>query len=236
MMTLSTPQPWIEGTWLERPHRFMIRAQTADGIVEAHCPNSGSLKDVCKVGAPVLLLPVRADSERALRHTWHWVRDGEAWVGVHTHHPNMWVGQALQDGLITELGAPAVIQREVVVKDHGRLDFLLDHRTYVEVKSVHWRAHPTTTAIFPDGVTARGLKHLNALKDLVSQGFEAVVLFVVQRDDCDAVAPAWHIDPKFAQAWVDLKRHGVRCLAYACHPPYTGKVGLSRPVDVLERA
>lgn len=220
---------------MERPHRFMVRVQTASGVVEAHCPNSGSLKDVCKVGAPVLLSPVPEDSERKLRYTWEWVKDGATWVGVHTHHPNMWVEQALRDGLITELGTPVVIRREAVVKDHGRLDFLLDHRTYVEVKSVHWRVHPTTTAIFPDGVTSRGLKHLNALKDLVGQGFEAAVLFVVQRDDCEAVAPAWHVDRKFAQAWVDLKHHGVRCLAYACYGPYTGKIGLSRPLDVFEK-
>lgn len=214
----------------------MMRAQTTDGIVEAHCPNSGSLKDVCKVGAPVLLSKVSADSERKLRYTWEWVKDQNTWVGVHTHRPNEWAHQALQDGLIEELGKPVCIQREVTVRNHGRLDFLLDQCTYMEVKSVHWRAHPTTTAVFPDGVTARGLKHLNALKDLALQGFEAVVLFVVQRDDCDAVAPAWDIDLKFAKAWVDLKHHGVRCLAYACHPPYTDKVGLSRPLNVVEKA
>lgn len=226
---------WVEGTFLERPHRFMIRAQTVEGVVEAHCPNSGSLKDVCKVGASVLLSKVPDHVERKLRYTWEWIKDGATWVGIHTHKTNDWVHQALQGGIIKELGIPEHIKRESVVKDHGRLDFLLNNKTYVEVKSVHWRAHPSTTAIFPDGVTSRGLKHLNTLKGLVSQGFEAYVLFVVQRDDCDAVAPAWEVDPKFAQAWVDLKHHGVGCLAYACHPPYTGQIGLSRSLKVLDK-
>lgn len=227
---------WIEGQLIERPHRFMVRVQTQNGVVEAHCPNSGSLKDVCKQGAPVLLSVVPQHVERKLRYTWEWVKDRDTWVGIQTHHPNEWVYQALQKGNITEFGIPSHIQREVVVPGHGRLDFLLNQRTYVEVKSVHWRAYPKATAIFPDGVTARGLKHLNALKTLVLQGFEAVVLFVVQRDDCNAVAPAWDVDPQFSKAWVSLKDHGVGCLAYACHPPYNGGVGLSNPLQVLERA
>lgn len=226
---------WVEGVLIDRPHRFMVRVQTHHGVVEAHCPNSGSLKDVCKAGAPVLISSVPDHVDRKLRYTWEWVKDNDVWVGVHTHKTNDWVEKALKEGIITELGIPEHIKREAVVKDHGRLDFLLNHSTYVEVKSVHWRQHPSTKAIFPDGVTSRGLKHLHALSELVKQGFEAVAFFVVQRDDCDAVAPAWEIDPKFAKAWVELKKHGVRCLAYACYAPDSGKVGLSRPLQVLEK-
>lgn len=217
---------------MERPHRFMVRVQTSEGVVEAHCPNSGSLKDVCKAGTPVLLSAVPPDVERKLRYTWQWVQDEGHWVGIHTHHANDWAHQALQAGLVKELGDITALKREVVVAD-GRLDFLVNERTYVEVKSVHWRAWPSSTAIFPDGVTARGLKHLKALAELVEQGFDATVLFVLQRSDCDAVAPAWQIDPKFSQAFVDLPQKGVRCLAYACHTPDSGKVGLSHPVEIL---
>lgn len=227
--------PWVEGFFLERPHRFMVRVETAQGVVEAHCPNSGSLKDVRKVGAHVLLSAVPPHIERKLRYTWEWVKDEGHWVGVHTHHANDWAYHALKAGLVKELGDIRKVQREVIVPD-GRIDFLVNGCTYVEVKSVHWRAWPSSTALFPDGVTSRGLKHLKTLQHLVEQGFEAVVLFVVQRNDCDAVAPAWQIDSKFSQALVDLPNHGVRCLAYACQTPDSGQIGLSHPVKILEKA
>ena len=226
---------WVEGEFLERPHRFMARVQTKEfGVVEAHCPNSGALKDVCKVGAPVLLSTVAPDSTRKLRYTWEWVKDGDVWVGVHTHKANDWAYQAIKDGLIKELGPIHEVRREVTVPGHGRLDFLVNEKTFVEVKSVHWRKHPSNIAIFPDAVTARGLKHLNTLKHLVQEGYKAVLLFVVQRSDCEAVAPAWHVDPKFSEALVSLHESSVQCLAYACYSPYhDGGQGLSHPVNVL---
>ena len=41
-------------------------------------------------------------------------------------------------------------------------------------------------AEFPDSVTARGTKHLDALAQVVREGGRAVMLYLVQRTDCAA--------------------------------------------------
>ena len=99
----------------------------------------------------------------------------------------------------------------------SRLDFLLaDHPTdprpaYVEVKSV--TLAEGRLARFPDSVTTRGRRHAEALAELRESGARAVLLFVVQRADCDRVEPAADIDPAYAEALRDAARRGVEVLA-----------------------
>ena len=51
----------------------------------------------------------------------------------------------------------------------------------MEVKSVTWVEDGV--ALFPDGVTARGRRHLEELAGLAARGHEAWQVFVVQRAD-----------------------------------------------------
>ena len=68
-------------------------------------------------------------------------------------------------------------------------------------------------ALFPDSVTERGRRHAAELEALAARGDRAVLLFLVQRADCDAVAPADEIDPDYATALRQAARRGVEVLA-----------------------
>src|SRR6267142_1695167 len=83
------------------------------------------------------------------------------------------------------------IRREVKVGRHSRLDLCLDGRDgccYVEVKNV--TACIDGAAAFPDAVSERDTKHLKELIRLKRKGQRAVILFVVQRRDCEYFRPA----------------------------------------------
>jgi sugar fermentation stimulation protein A len=51
---------------------------------------------------------------------------------------------------------------------------------------------------------------------MIAQGDRAVVLFTVQRQDCDAFSACRDIDPKFAQALEEAAEAGVEVLVYEC--------------------
>ncbi len=70
-------------------------------------------------------------------------------------------------------------------------------------------------ALFPDSVTQRGRRHLEALGRLRADGARAALLFLVQRADCEAVAPADAIDPDYGAALREVARAGVELFALA---------------------
>ena len=67
-------------------------------------------------------------------------------------------------------------------------------------------------ALFPDGVTARGRRHLQALADLVRQGHLAWQVFVVQREDARILRAAAQLDPDYARALTRAAESGVQIL------------------------
>lgn len=84
-----------------------------------------------------------------------------------------------------------------------------------EVKNCHLRREGTL-AEFPDCVAARSSKHLLELEAMVAEGERAVVLFVVQRTDCEAFAACHDLDPAFARGLDQAADAGVEVLVYAC--------------------
>ena len=71
-------------------------------------------------------------------------------------------------------------------------------------------------AEFPDCVAARSLKHLGELSREVGDGARAVMLFVIQRGDCDRFDAAADLDPAYARGLAAAARAGVEVLCYDC--------------------
>jgi sugar fermentation stimulation protein A len=65
-------------------------------------------------------------------------------------------------------------------------------------------------ALFPDGVTSRGRRHLQELASLVKQGHTAWNIFVVQRQDATVMAPAAQVDPAYARELAQAADAGVK--------------------------
>jgi sugar fermentation stimulation protein A len=82
------------------------------------------------------------------------------------------------------------------------------------VKNVHLRRG--VAACFPDAVTVRGTKHLGELSAVVRDGGRAVMLFLVQREDCRYFEPARDIDPVYAEALDSAVASGVEVYCYGC--------------------
>jgi sugar fermentation stimulation protein A len=217
------PTPLIVGTLVRRYKRFLADVALADGtVVTVHCANPGAMLGVNTPGLKVWLRDHRlgsgAGTTRKLAWSWEIVEAEGTLIGVNTALPNRLVEEALAAGTIAELAGYGPARREVRYGKASRVDFLLEApdrpRCFVEVKNVHLKRDGR--AEFPDSVTARGAKHMRELADQVKAGDRAVVLFVVQRDDCASFAPAADIDPVYAAAFRAARAGGVEALCYGC--------------------
>jgi sugar fermentation stimulation protein A len=81
---------------------------------------------------------------------------------------------------------------------------------FMEIKSVTWVEDGV--ALFPDGVTSRGRRHLSHLQELAAQGHQAWNVFVVQRHDARVLRAATAIDPAYAKALAAVAASGVNIL------------------------
>ena len=169
-------------------------------------------------GTEVWLSPAR-NPKRKLRYSWELSRIDGYLVGINTSYPNTLIEEALDAGKIPELGGYSSIRREVPYGRNSRIDLLLEAeerpKCYVEIKNVTLKRGPL--AEFPDSVTARGTKHLFELMDMVEQGARAVMLYVVQRGDCEGFTVAADIDPAYGEALAKALEKGVEALCYSCN-------------------
>ena len=65
-------------------------------------------------------------------------------------------------------------------------------------------------------MAARSTRHLADLAAQVLQGDRAVVLFVVQREDCNTFSACADLDPAFAAGLEGAADAGVEVLVYTC--------------------
>ena len=209
-------RPLIRATLIKRYKRFLADCRLQDGQeITAHCANPGSMMGLAEPGMTVWLEP-NDDPKKKLKYGWRLVEHASGdFTGVDTSVPNRALRAALEAGQIATFAAYSTVRAEVKYGQNSRIDFLLSGAglpdAYVEVKSVTLSRQPGL-AEFPDSVTARGAKHLRELSEMAAAGHRAVMLYLVQRTDCDRFALAGDIDPTYAAEFTRARAMGVERL------------------------
>lgn len=210
--------PLLRATLLRRYKRFLADIRLEDGReATAHCANPGAMTGLARPGARIWVEP-NDDRRKKLSYAWRLVDLGDGrMAGVDTSLPNRLLRAALADGAVPDLSGYGTVLPEQRYGTASRVDFLLRDAqrrdAYVEVKSVTLhRQH--RIAEFPDTVTERGARHLGELADMARAGHRAVLFYIVQRNDCEAVGVAADIDPAYAAALQAATSAGVEVLAY----------------------
>jgi sugar fermentation stimulation protein A len=171
--------------------------------------------------------------KRKLPYTWEIVRADGALVGINPLNANRIVRTALDARSIPDLDQYGTVRSEVRYGNGSRIDFLLTEPElpdcYVEVKNVHLR-RTAGLAEFPDAVTTRGAKHLAELTGEKAKGNRALMLFLVQREDCARFEVARDIDPAYDAALATALEAGVEVLCLACQVGLTD-ITIARRLD-----
>lgn len=207
------------GRLLKRYKRFFADIELDSGeVITAHCPNTGPMTGICEIGHRVQVS--RSDSKtRKLPYTWEMIElntsDQTVWVGVNTSLPNRVIRNALEQYIFPELDGYTEVRREVSYgQEKSRIDFLLEggeKDIYVEVKNTTWT--DGSLALFPDTVTTRGQKHIREMISLRPE-HRAVMLYFINRSDCNRFAPGDDRDPKYGQLLREAMAQGVEVLPY----------------------
>ncbi len=188
-----------QASFLRRENRFTCLVKLAGNIETAHLPNSGRLETVLTPGRTVFVAE-RASPTRTTKYDLVTASLGETYVSVDDRVPTELVNEALKGRALPQFQQYSSIRREVP-RGRSRLDFLLSSRNsqcFVEIKSVSLVRK--NVALFPDAPTERGRLHVESLVWAKKEGYEAAIIFVIQRDDAEKFTPNDEGDPEFCQA------------------------------------
>lgn len=208
-LVCDRPHP-LRARFIDRPGRFTARVRLASGRrALAHLPNPGRMTGVIVRDCPVLL---DGPSRKGRVHPYTMVaaRPGRTWIGTNTAYVNRIFPALWGLGVFPEFaGHP--LQAEVRLGP-SRFDFQVGS-TLIELKSV--TLAEDRLGLFPDAQTSRGTRHCRELAALAGRAVPTAIVFMAQRGDLDAIAPAPTIDPDFAAALRRAVSAGVKLLGCA---------------------
>ncbi len=210
--------PWIQhpvyGLLISKVTRFSAEVEIPGGGIHlAYIPNSSRLEELL-VGGRQVVLEAHPDPHRKTQYDLKAVDLQKFYVSIDARVPNLVVREWLALSLLPGLSGYRIRKAEYTYGS-SRIDFLLegpDGLLLLETKSC--TLAKDGLALFPDAPTRRGARHLKALVTFrQKEGGRAVVLWVVQRPDAQALRPYAEIDPVFAKTALWAQTQGVEFYA-----------------------
>ncbi len=210
---MRLPQPLFQAIFRERLNRFLGLAELDDNEIEVYIPNPGRLQELLIPGATIYIHE-KPKPGRRTRFDLILVETGGVLVSIDSRMPNRLFEEALGQGALKGFEGFHLEAREFRF-DGSRIDFLLEgpRPMLVEVKSC--TLVEGGTALFPDAPTERGRRHLRHLTHR-PRGFEASIVFIIQRGDAVEFRPNSRLDPGFTEALREAHKSGVEVYAYLC--------------------
>lgn len=205
----------VLGSFISRPNRFIAHVELEGKEEICHVKNTSRLRELLLPGAVVSLQKAAGGPPRKTAYDLVAVQHKSRWVNIDSQAPNKvfaeWVAQSGYFGAMSLLRPERAYGR-------SRFDFYIEagsRKLFVEVKGV--TLVEDGVARFPGAPTTRGVKHLQELTLCLGEGYEAMIVFIVKRDDVAACAPNDDLDPAFGKAIRAAAAQGVQVFALDCN-------------------
>ena len=197
--------------FLERPNRFIARVELNGRTETVHVKNTGRCRELLILGSEVWLTR-SGNPERKTKYDLIAVRKQNGILfNIDSQAPNAvaleWLRQQDWDEVHPEYSYGS-----------SRVDFLMrkgSATALMEVKGC--TLERDGIGFFPDAPTERGTKHVRELMRAVSEGYQAILAFVIQMDGVREVRPNRETDPAFADAMDEAVSRGVAVWFLTCH-------------------
>ena len=218
--TMKLEENYILASFRSRPNRFLAEVEIIQikKIVNAHVPDPGRLKELLIPSAKVILKKSK-NPNRKTQYSLVGVKTNSTWVNINSQVSNRLFQK--------EVSVLPRFKKFVIVKSeykfqNSRIDFLMENqedpnnpkKTLIEVKSS--TLVKDRVAMFPDAPTSRGAKHVSELKESLSLGYDAFVVFLIKRNDAKEFRPFKEMDPKFYSVLQSAMKAGVKLSAVLC--------------------
>ena len=216
ILLMKFDTPLIKTKFIKRYKRFFADVMLNKEILTAHCPNSGSMMGLLNENENAWVSKSK-NPKRKLKYTLEILEKEKQKVGVNTHLTNKIVEEALVNKKIKEFEKFNQVQREVKFNNNTRFDFLVSNKkeqAFIEVKNVTLKREQDY-AEFPDAPTTRGQKHLLELINAKEKEYQAYLIFLIQREDCNFFKISKDIDKKYYENFIQAKKKGVKFLCYS---------------------
>ena len=203
-----------QGSFLERPNRFLAYAELAGKREVVHVKNTGRCAELLTPGA-VIYVQESDNPERKTKWDLIAVEKGDRLVNMDSQIPNRVVQEWIGAGNLFE---DVRLVKPETVYGNSRFDLYVEtgdnRKIFIEIKGVTLEEDGVVR--FPDAPSERAVKHLGELMQAVKEGYEAYVFFVIQMKDVRYFTPNRETHPAFCDALKRARAAGVRVLAYDC--------------------
>ena len=205
----------VEGTFVNRINRFLANVIIDGDLIKAHVKNTGRLRELLTPNAKIYLQCADNKTQRKTTHSIIAVEKDDIIINIDSQAPNQVIEDALKEHMIIE--NLSSIKREQTY-GKSRFDFYYEttsKKGFIEVKGATLIKENCIS--FPDAKTTRGLKHINELITARENGYEAMVIFVIQLTSNKPFSPNYDADKDFACALTRALKKGVNIKAYYCN-------------------
>ena len=205
-----------KASFISRPNRFIAEVDIAGRRETVHVKNTGRCKELLVPGCEVWLNEPGTEG-RKTRYDLVAVRKNNGILfNIDSQAPNKvvkeWLLKQPYDNVISEYSY-----------GDSRIDFYMEkiscgqepERFLMEVKGCTLEINGV--GYFPDAPTQRGVKHIHELIRARSEGFRAVLAFVIQMDGVREVRPNVKMHPEFGEAMEEAEAAGVETWFLPCH-------------------
>lgn len=203
-----------QGSFLERPNRFLAYAELAGKKEVIHVKNTGRCAELLKPGA-VIYVQESQNPERKTKWDLIAVEKGDRIINMDSQIPNRVVQDWIEEGNLFE---DVRLVKPETTYCNSRFDLYVEtgdkRKIFIEVKGVTLEENGVVR--FPDAPSERAVKHLEELGHAVKEGYEAYVFFVIQMKGVRYFTPNRDTHPAFCDALKRAQAAGVHVLAYDC--------------------
>lgn len=177
-------KPLIEGIIKSRPNRFIMLVEISGKLEKCHCPSTGKIGGINFENSNIkCFLSEATTKNRSTNFTVEALKIPRGpLIGINQTKSNSYVSYFLENNFLPKMIKSKKVKREVKL-NNSRIDFLLDDKNYIEVKTplrfLPFGKKPSESKF---NSTDRLLKHFTDISNQVDKDRRAIVLLCYTYD------------------------------------------------------